>query len=48
MKKQWDNILTNDPLYEGETLQTLAVEHLHDLCREAIERCKGLVDPLGQ
>jgi len=48
MKKQRDDILTNDPVYEGETLQTLAVEHLHDLCRQAIERCKGLIEPLAQ
>lgn len=48
MKKQRDDIFANDPLYEGETLQTVAVEHLHDLCRQAIDRCKRVIEPLGQ
>jgi len=48
MKKQRDDILAADPLYEGETLETLGIDHLHDLCRQAIERCKQFVEPLGQ
>jgi hypothetical protein len=48
MKKQRDDILSTDPLYEGETLQTLGIDHLHDLCRQAIERCRQVVEPLGQ
>lgn len=47
MRRQRDNLLLTDDLYEGETVQTLGVEHLHDLCRHAIERCKELVEPLG-
>ena len=32
----------------AKTVQTLPVEHLHDICREAIEQCKQMVKPLGQ
>ena len=48
MKKQRDDILATDPFYRGETLQTLPINNLHDLSRQTLERCKRMVEPLGQ
>jgi hypothetical protein len=48
MKKQRNDMLATEELYQDETLQGLAVEHLHTLSRDSIERCKSLVEPLGQ
>jgi hypothetical protein len=47
MKKQRDDIIANDPMYEGETLQNIELEYLRDICRQAIERCQALCPPIA-
>lgn len=39
--------MAKSELYEDETLQSLDVGHLHDICCEAINRCKKSIEPLG-
>jgi hypothetical protein len=48
MKKRRDDIIKGDPVYEGETFQSLAIEHLHTICREALEQCQVICQPLGR
>jgi hypothetical protein len=47
LKKERDDILTTSELYKDETLQSLGIGHLHDICHEAINRCKKFIKPLG-
>jgi len=40
MKKARDEIFGSNSMYEGEKWTTIGIEHLHDVCREAIEKCQ--------
>lgn len=48
MKKAWDEILGSNPMYQGEKWTTIGIEHLHDICREAIEKCQPSSPPLAR
>ena len=42
MEKQRDDILSKDKVYGGATWETIKVEDLHNMCREAIQQCLSL------
>jgi len=46
MKKCRDDIIAADPVYEGESWQSIGLEHLHEVCRQSINLCKQIVEPL--
>jgi hypothetical protein len=48
MKKARDEIIASNPIYEGENWTSLGIEHLHEVCREAIEKCQPSSLPLAQ
>src|SRR5271169_7132307 len=40
MKKERDEIIGSNPMHEGEKWTSIGIEHLHDVCRKAIEKCQ--------
>ena len=40
MKKARDEVTGSNPIYKGEKWTSIGIEHLHDICREAIEKCQ--------
>jgi hypothetical protein len=48
MKKAQDEILGNNSMYEGGKWTTIGIAHLHDVCREAIEKWQTSSPPLAR
>jgi len=47
MKKARDEIIAFNPIYDGEKWTSLGIEHLHEVCRKAVEKCQASSPPLA-
>ena len=46
MEKSRNEILKSNEDYEGMSWETLPINHLHVVCKAAVQKCIPLIDPL--